>query len=299
MSDAIGVKLIAASLARHAPQWPVLAYLSEPLRSTIEAQLKSIHPNLRVLEYRGPENWSCKPAVLLQALADAPGMRLLWLDVDILVVGDPSPLARVDNGTLIIAEESNPNDNALVARRQEVLGMESTPPRETTISSCVIGVTEAERPMLTRWQALMQHEAFLREQALPVQQRHLFFGDQEVWELVVCEASNRARPAYWLTNDSQMVQGTYTAHRRAAMPVRDHAMFVHATGNLKPWRGGARRSGQEMFPYFWQAKPYLHVLTAVERAHFAQLSGLAWIWRHFLGGFNTYRAARRLMNRLR
>lgn len=299
-SDVIGVKLLLASLQQHAPQAEVLAYISQPMLGTHGEQLAKLHQRLELIEYRGPENWSCKPAVLLSALAERPGHRLLWVDVDILVLGDFSELARVDPGTLIVAEESNPNDNARVAPRQQALQMEVGKPRETTISSCIIGVTSAHTDLLTRWQTLMEHPAFLAEQALPPGQRKLFMGDQEVWEAVLCEPPSRDQKLHWLLNDAQMLQANYTRYRpRMMSSYVDRPQFAHATGNLKPWRQAKKRMAQEMFPYFWLARPYLELLTPEERAHFTQRNALAGVWRRLGGGFTTYRAARRLLNRLR
>lgn len=240
VSEAAGVKLLLASLARHAPEWDVLAYLSEPLFSRIGAACVRIHPRTLLRRYNGPEDWSCKPAVLMAALDEVPDRRVIWVDTDILVIGNLSSLARVPTQTLIVAEESNPNDNARVPLRQDKLGLARAAPRETTISSCVIGVTARHRPLLTRWQSLMSHDAFLAEQSLPPRQRRLFRGDQEVWELVLCEAEHRSVPLYWLTNDSQLVQANYTPYRRRPMLVGDERLFVHATGDLKPWRIGSR-----------------------------------------------------------
>jgi hypothetical protein len=81
--------------------------------------------------------------------------------------------------------------------------------------------------------------------------------------------------------------------------VNSPPLFIHATGNLKPWRKSRQRVAQEMFPYFWEARPYLNALTSEERIHFEQRNKLVWLWRHLGGGFATYRAVRRLLNRLR
>ncbi len=298
--DAVGVKLLLASLQRHAPNVDVLAYISEPLLSSDGDSFRALHSELELIEYRGPENWSCKPAVLLEALAARPGYRVVWIDVDILVAGDLSSLANVDRSTVIVAQESNPNDNARVALRHVALQIPIGSPRETTISSCVIGVTDAHRDLLLQWRELMQSEAFLAEQALPANRRKLFMGDQEVWEAALCNPANRDRAVHWLLNDSQMIQANYTTFRvsgpRAA---KVHPMFIHATGNLKPWREVRQRFAQEMFPYFWNARAYGSQLSPSERAHFTQRSPIAFLWRHLFGGYESYRAVRRLAKRIR
>lgn len=298
VSDAIGVKLLLASLKAHATNVPVLAYLSRPLLSHFEADPAALHPKLTLVEYTGPENWSCKPAVLLDALERMPGHRILWVDVDILVAGEVSPLAGVEHETLIVAQESNPNDNARVPLRHAALELAPGAPRETTISSCVIGVTDAHRDLLVRWRTLMEHSAFLAEQALPPGARKLFMGDQEVWEAVLCEPAHASRPIRWLLNDVQMVQADYTTERASVQNVAPGGrMFIHATGNLKPWRDGASRVTQELFPYFRTARPYLGSLSEEERMHFRERSPVAYVWRRLGGGFTSYRVARRELKR--
>lgn len=298
--DFVGVKLLLASLQTYVPGATVLAYLSQPLLSRCEAELASLHPGLELIEYRGPEDWSCKPAVLLDALDRMPGHRVVWVDVDILVAGDLSALAGVEHETLIVAQESNPNDNARVPLRHAALDVDLGTPRETTVSSCVIGATEAHRDLLVRWRTLMEHPAFLAEQILPARQRKLFMGDQEVWEAVLCEPANAHRPIQWLLNDVQMVQVNYAPTPTKISNVAPGGrMFIHATGNLKPWRGGASRVTQELFPYFRSAGPYMGSLDVLERTHFKQQSTIAFLWEHVGGGFVSYRATRRLLNRLR
>ncbi len=293
------MKLLLASLARHAPNHDVLAYISQPLLSEAGDALLALHPRCELIEYRGPENWSCKPAVLLDALRARPGHRAVWIDVDILVSGDLDSLASVDPQTVIVAQESNPNDNARIALRQQALQIPIGTPRETTISSCVIGVTDAHRDLLRRWQALMFNETFLREQSLPASQRRLFMGDQEVWEAVLCTPQFRHRPVHWLVNDVQMIQANFTPFR-AAVPNVKHggAMFIHATGNLKPWRKNRSRLGQELFPYFRRARAYRSILTKLERSHFRPRSPIAFLWRYVGGGFASYRAVRRWIRQL-
>ena len=296
--DAVGVKLLLASLQQHAPDFDVLAYISRPLLDACRADFSALHQRLHLIEYHGPENWSCKPVVLLDAIDRFPGKRMVWVDVDILVAGKLSVLAAVGHDMLIIAQESNPNDNARVMMRQRALEIPVGSPRETTISSCVIGVTEAHRPLLVRWQSLMRHESFLREQALVPENRKLFMGDQEVWEAVLCEPAHRDIPAFWLINDTHLVQANFSTYR-SSIPAtsRDGPLFIHATGNLKPWRKSRERLLQEMFPYFWHARAYRALLSPSEQKYFRRKSPFAWLWQHVGGGFSTYRSVRRLLRR--
>lgn len=299
--DATGVKLLLASAARYAPQAEVVAYLSGALFS-MAAELEKLHPRARVVKYEGPENWSCKPAVILQAMRETQGeRRWLWVDVDILIAGDLSPLSAVPADVALVAEESNPNSNGRVVPRQQALGMNVGRPRVTTLSSCVIGLTRAHQPLIEQWQQLMTLSAFVDEQAKPPAERKLFFGDQEVWEAVLCAGDQVDRPIKLLRNFREMLQATYTHHVVPLAPrgPGEHAMFVHATGNLKPWRKTPQRLTQEMFPYFRLGRQYRSALSPVERAAFTQRSAAAWTWQHLLGGFTSYRRFRELISKRR
>lgn len=299
LGDAAGVKLLLASAARHAPGVEVVAYLSGEL-FVMARDFERLNPHARAIEYKGPENWSCKPAVLLRAMAETPGeRRWLWVDVDILIAGDLSPLTLVPADVALIAEESNPNSNGRVIPRQQALGMTVGRPHATTLSSCVIGVTRAHEHLVREWQQLMALPAFLNEQAKPPAHRKLFFGDQEVWEAVLCAGDHADVALKLLRNGREMLQATYT-HHAVPLPPRqrgEHAMFVHATGNLKPWRQSERRLTQEMFPYFWLARPYFDALSPTERLAFKRRSGAAWAWQHLLGGFTSYQWLRQTLNR--
>lgn len=65
------------------------------------------------------------------------------------------------------------------------------------------------------------------------------------------------------------------------------------------WEQDMRRLSQEVFPYFGEARQYLHVLSEAERDCFRRRSLIAWLWHHCGGGFTTYRATRRLLKWLR
>ena len=297
--DAVGVKLLLASLAEHAPGARVLAYLSPPLARVMEGELARIHPNTRIIDYHGPENWSCKPTVLLAALQAAPGCRVLWLDVDIIVAGPLDGLASVPAEVLIVAEESNAHENKRVVPRQQALRLPPHKPRETTLSSCVIGITQQHEPLLRQWQKLMDEPAFLAEQAKPAGQRKLFFGDQEVWEATLCLAEHDGVPLHWLFNGHEMLQATYSAYVPPPRVKKSGPLFIHATGELKPWRAVKHRLTQEIFPYFRHARRYRPAMSVDQRRAFSRRSPTAWMWQHLLGGFASYQWLRQTMSRRR
>lgn len=297
--EAPGVKVLLASLHRHAPNVPVLCYLGQPFIDRYGPSLRRIHPGAQLLPYEGPSSWACKPAVLRSALATVgDDVRVLWVDCDIAVSGPLDSLLAFPSDVIITAEESNPNPNRQVQARQRALGLAEGTPRETTISSAVAGVCRQHEPLLAEWGRLVSTDLFAQQQRLPWNQR-LLPGDQEVWEAVLCSAPHRDKPVHLLRNWREMIQATYTCEsERPAKNRRGDGMFIHATGALKPWRQSRLRMAQELFPYFDAARDYMDLLDEEERQHLWVRSTLACAWKSVLGGFRTYALARRGLHRL-
>ena len=303
--EMVGLRLLVASLARHAPDVPVVAYVPAALLADVDDSLQKLHPHSSTVPFDTDAGWGCKPTVMLHAL-DAqrdPAGRVLWIDTDILAVDGLERLAAVPAETLILAEESNPNDNRKIGDRQRALGLEPGDPRVTTLSSCVVGATAAHRPLLEAWEAGVATDIFRESQAKPWGER-LLPGDQEVLEAVACSATFRDTPLHVLRNHNEMVQATYTPHPPpdGERPRQRPPLFVHATGDLKPWRTRGTRLAKEIFPYFDRAKPYLHRLEPHERDAFRSTSPPARWCKALLGtnrGYRTFATLRKLERRLR
>lgn len=303
-SDMVGVRLLVASLARHSPDQPVQIFVPPALADDVQASIQRIHPQATAVPFVTDIGWGCKPTVLLQVLdaAPTPDTRVMWIDSDIIVRDSIQRLAAVPVETLIIAEETNPHDNPRLPERHKALGFEPGPPRVTTLSSCIVGVTARHRALLQAWEAGVQTDLFADMQKLPWSQR-LLPGDQEVLEAVVCSAPFADTPLRVLRNHNEMVQATYTpdppmdGHKPGQTP----PLFVHATGNLKPWRTVDSRLTKEMFPYFEHAQPYLDQLEPGEADAFNPRCTPAIWWKRLLGpaaAFKSYVTLRRLQRRL-
>jgi hypothetical protein len=236
---------------------------------------------------------------LQHALESADEEQLvLWLDTDIIALRPlEEALLSVPHDVVITAEESNPNPNLRLLERQKLLDISLGSARETTISSSVVGVRKRHLPIIGEWKSGVETEAFVKQQQLPLRER-LLFGDQEVWEAVLCSSGNLDLKVKILRNFNEMLQGTYTSYtprdqrKGCATP-----LFVHATGNLKPWRKSRLRLAQEIFPYYDHAQSYLDALTVSERQYFEK-EGLVSRAFKTIAGFEGYSRLRRLHHRI-
>ena len=289
-ADLVGVKLLCASIARHEPTARIMLYVSQNIVEEVYRFTSTLPVRIEVVVFEG-KDWSCKPLVLLDALRRKK-RRVIWIDNDALLIGKASVLNGLDEQTLVIAEESCPGAHRSVNERQKALRLPETRPFSTTLSSAMLSVTGVHEQMLEMWSSLMTTDVFISEQSLDKYRRTLFYGDQEVLEAVIC--SYRNDPVQILFNDVDLLQASWYDKRRKWKGRTPFA--VHATGDLKPWKPGSRLN-QEMFPYFEAARSYLHVLTAPEQAIFTRRSRIATIFKLALGGFTTYRAARRLVGK--
>jgi hypothetical protein len=298
LAEFAGVRLVLASLWRHCPEIAVKVYLTPEHIDLLAEQLHVIHPAAELRAFAGVSGWACKPAVLLDALGRAgDGERVLWLDTDTIVVRSLAELTAVPGDRIIVAEETNPNDNALLARRQALLGVAPGVPRETTISSAVVGVTARHRAILEHWDRLVRSEIFLAQQKLPSRAR-LLFGDQEILEAVLCSPEWAEVGVEILRNWRDLLQGTYTAYGPAPPPRQaGKPLLVHATGDLKPWRRSRLRLAQEIFPYFDQGQSYLAALPVEDRAAFQSRSRIARAFKA-CAKFEDYARLRRLLSRV-
>jgi len=301
----VGLRLLVASLARFSPDLPIQAFVPTAMVDEVQRSISAIHPFASTTAFDTEIGWGCKPTVLLQALAaaDDPRTRVVWIDADILACDQVERLAALPHETLVVAEETNHHANPRVEERQQALGLTPGPTRVTTLSSCVVGVTNAHRELLKAWEAGVLTDLFASMQGLPWGER-LLPGDQEVLEAVACCGEFRQTPLHVLRNHNQMVQATYTPQTPldGQRPGQHPPLFIHATGNLKPWRTQDSRLTKEMFPYFDHAQPYLDHLEPGERAAFTSSSFPARLCKGLLGtqrGFRAYVAARRLHRRLR
>lgn len=299
VAEFAGLRLLLASLQRFSPDVRVSAYLLSDHIAAEGERLRGIHPNVRLVPMDEVNGWACKPAVLLDALGQETSdeCMVLWVDTDIVVLRDISALAHTPQDLVLVAEESNPNDNSEVARRQSYLGLTVGAARASTISSAVVGVRHRHSALVEQWRQGVESPEFKTQQQLPHHQR-LLFGDQEVWEAVICTPRFDHVGVRFLRNFNELLQATYTSHvTRRQMKQETAPYFVHATGNLKPWRASRARLTQEVFPYFDTAREYLPVLSPEFSSAFARRSTWATLLKATLG-FRGYTQLRRMLHRL-
>lgn len=300
LAEFSGLKLLLASLRHKCPDIRVSAYLKSDHIAVEGEHLRSIHPEVQLVPMDDAIGWACKPAVLLRALASESrdDAMVMWVDTDIIAMRDFSELADTPSDLVLSAEESNPNPNDELSRRQELLGLPVGSPRQSTISSAVIGVRRSHRGLLEAWQRGVETPQFKDQQRLPEDAR-LLFGDQEVWEAVLCTTEFQEIPVRLLRNFNEMLQATYTSYVTKSQMQREVApFFLHATGNLKPWRKSRMRFAQEVFPYFDRAQTYLGSLADDQALPFRSSSIAARIFKR-VAGFDLYTHLRRAHHRIK
>jgi len=231
-----GLELLARSLLDHAPDLKLLCFSPCVGASALATQI----PNLTI---ESPDDiagrgWSAKPDVLLRALELAPDV--LWLDTDVIVIGDlDGLLASAPPGALLVGEEFHDLQPDGCANRARAWGLSVRRNLDRMVNSGSVRVTRVHRPLLERWRTLLADDRFTEAQRLPVAQRpsHLV-GDQDVLAaLLVSEFADV--PLHYLRNGTDMLQhcganGYHVVDRlkvlRGARPA-----FVHMLGRYKPW----------------------------------------------------------------
>ena len=179
----IGLRLLLASLRRHAPDAPVRLYRPDP-EPELQAWLQAGFPQVTLVPTRPPgagSEWNCKPAALLPAL-DADADVAVWLDSDLIVTRDPRPLFGTSGDpTLVLAQEMVSSPHQGTASRTRGWGWPVAREWPISLNSCVIRTDRTHRDLLRRWQHCLGDDRYRHWQKQPyVGRPPAFLSDQDV-----------------------------------------------------------------------------------------------------------------------
>lgn len=283
-----GVKLLVLSLSRHCPSWPILLRfpgIGEALEKWLR-RFRNVTVCREPLAVSG--SYNVKPSVLLDGLSI--DRECLWLDTDVLVNGDLSPLAREPWETLIATQD--PWEYASGSTHR--CGTWSLPVGRDMpgpLNSAVVRVSIRHQMLLSSWQRLLCRQDYLSEQRKPVKERNAhMLGDQDALSAIAASLDFNDVPIRRLLHSSEILQhhgaGAYGLSQRYTNLRRGLPPLLHAMGAVKPWRapnhpkllGDFRnyyeRTYLELSPYVHFARRYrllldedtgwmdLHTLTA-------------------------------------
>jgi hypothetical protein len=235
--DLIGVRLLVSSLGRHVPGVPV--HVACPSPDAELARWLRGRPNVTLDTSRDDSlrGWNVKAGLLLRLL-DAGHPEVTWIDSDVIAAGDFRPLVS-DATSLIVTEElcrNGPKENRL---RTEGWGLPVGRALPHLINSAFLRVTQAHRPLLLAWIALMKTDAYQASQRVPFEQRPIhMISDQDVLSALLGAQEFAHLPVKFFARGRDIIhdiKGGYAPSHRIANLFRPMPPLVHAQGT-KPWR---------------------------------------------------------------
>lgn len=275
----VGLKLLALSLERHAPESKLRIWSAFP---SVEAKAWfAKQPNVLLVDepLSCGVGWNVKPELLQRALA-AGGAQAQWIDADIVVTADPQRLFdAVDPRALIAAEEPlysrAPQGSGI---RTAALGLFEARPLPRTVNSCVLRVSRDHLALLQVWCELLRSPHYLGLQRRPFDERPRGMqGDQDVLTALLASDTFADVPFHLLVEGEDIAQCIDSLGFRTPSRLRA-AVFglppmIHALGE-KPWRGN-RHLSAELSPYCAVAAQYASELPEED---------LGWALRHSVPG---------------
>lgn len=200
--------------------------------------------------------------------------EVIWLDADVIMIRNPSPLWEAPENVLIVAEDrARCYDVALGKEKAQVWGYEKKRNLETALNSAVLRITHQHRALIESWHAHLQKPLYRqaqREYQGFADRPRALYGDQEVLEaLLITHFSDI--PVRFVRYGPEIIHDhrhfyAYTARDRLRNALRiDRPYFVHCTG-FHPWMVGPSfhqdPSGEyfhestQLKPYVWYARRY-------------------------------------------
>jgi hypothetical protein len=234
-----GLRFAIASLRRHCPATPITVYRDEP--SSEFADWIARRPGITLMSRRpnGAESWNCKPHTLIPLL-EGEFKEAVWLDSDILVTRDPSPLFDgLPENVLVAAEEAPNMPHQGTEPRTRGWGLPIGRSLPQTVNSCVLRVTRAHLPLLRRWRELLDDPNYRDAQRRPLAERPLHhMSDQDVLNALVGSAEFASYEMRYLRGGVDVLHSGgsagYSLRLRGRGLFRPTPTFLHAIAG-KPW----------------------------------------------------------------
>lgn len=230
-----GLYLLAASMARHIPQVPLVASVTG--FTPEDKQWLEMFPSVQVRDLREGEARSVANRKAEALLSPTETDYVAWLDADCLVIGDIAPLLIPDNGEFQIRLRE-PWENGWVWRKHYAAGEVSgllpasvkqrwqadvgelqTPCHDTTCVTNTFVLHRRHLPFIERWQQLIARVIPAQDRGVVDPALHAYFMiDESVFSalLAYAEAAPAVSPLR-LNRDPQ-------------------AHVAHFGANPKPWK---------------------------------------------------------------
>jgi hypothetical protein len=238
VAEESGMRLTLLSLRKHHPQAALFLYRPNPAPALLE-WLKGFPQVTLIPEWPGTSGWNCKPQAMLGIL-DRGFENVIWLDSDVVVTRPFEHLFNaLDGKTVVVAEEPAPAPQHGTSVR--TLGWNLPLGRKfpVTMNSCLLRVTQAHRPLLTRWNELLSRPDYVAAQKRPYYERPIhFFGDQDALNALMGSAEFAHVPVLYLRRGRDVAHTggarTYTLGERLRGLFHPSPPFLHNQWT-KPW----------------------------------------------------------------
>jgi hypothetical protein len=265
-SDVVAVKILVSSIVRHSPTVDIDVTL--PCASAADQRWFARQPRVQLRTTKDDlhcTKYDVKPSVLKRGLAEGADPSV-WIDSDIVVVGDFRPLFDgVSPSALSVSEEPLGVPHQGGTSRTTNAGFTVGRPMRVTANSCVTRVTKEHLPLLEAWEQRLRQPDYLAAQALPLPERpHWFVGDQDILTALLGSDRFAQVPIHWLKRGRDVAhcfQGGgigYNVLERAVNAATRHVpTFAHSCGD-RPWRppDGKQTLHLETSPYTLAAATY-------------------------------------------
>lgn len=268
----IGVRLAVLSLERWAPANPVYIFRPEPT-DDFRQWLKQF-PRVTLVTERlpGAWDWNCKPHAMLW-LMDRGFDDVVWLDSDLVLANDPSPLFEgLTPETLIMVEEPASSTMHGSDLRTRGLGLPLGRTFPITLNSCVLRATPAHRALFEHWKELLADPEYHAWQKRPIETRPPHrLSDQDVLAGLVGSSQYSHIPVRQLRRGRDVIHSggarAYGLGERLRGLFQRRPPVIH-NPSVKPWmilwnkpglegrQWWLRRLALEISPYVAEVRQY-------------------------------------------
>jgi hypothetical protein len=264
-SDVVAVKILVASIRRHAPTVEIDLTLPPATAADAAWLVAQGNVTLRTDATGLGAKYDVKPAVLARALREGAD-EAVWIDSDIVVVRDFRPLFRgLSPEHVGVVEETFGVPYQGGTTRTVGLGFRVGRKMRLTANSCVTRVTASHHPLLSAWEKRLREPDYVAAQAQPLNERAQWFkGDQDVLTGLLGSEEFAHLPIHWLRRGRdvahcfQLGGVGYNVHERLRNIARGvPPVFAHSCGD-RPWRPpeGRPTLHLETSPYTLEAARY-------------------------------------------
>ncbi len=238
----------------------------------------------------GAWSWNCKPQALLPLLSGQFN-EAIWLDSDIIVTRDPSPLLESISPDAVLATEEPPTQphpgSAALAAAWSMTPGRSYP---VSLNSSVLRLTSHHVPLLEAWQQCLSASCYVEAQCKPFNARpqHLMCDQDVLFALLGSEPFSNVRLHYLRGGRDVIHCGGalgYSLAMRLAGVGHGVPTFLHAIAG-KPWwvlTPAYRRMHRRWFTFYrrllQETSPYVR-----EARLFREDLGLECPWLDYKSG---------------